>query len=415
MRKIKWFGIIIVLILLAVNFTPQVQYIRNLPDQVSIQSGNIEDVKLDLPFFALASYGSMQASAGQDERLKDVAPDSQPEEQGEIEISVLGIPVKTITVSRNDNRMIIAGGHSVGVALYTKGALIVGVTDIVDETGKTRNPAKEAGLQAGDIIEAADGQTIQDARHLTQIIDSLNGKALSLLVMSQGEKKHTTIQPVKDSSNHYKLGMWVRDSTAGVGTLTFYDPVTRKYACLGHPITDIDTQEILTVKEGELLRSEIYDVRQGMAGEPGELIGAFPSVSDTLGSIEKNCEFGVYGEMYRDMRNTLYPELMEVATQSDVKLGKATLLTTIDSTGIQEFECEITRVSNQSQASAKGMVVKITDDRLLSVTGGIVQGMSGSPLIQRDKLIGAITHVFVSDPTQGYGMHIEWMLQQTDE
>ena len=224
------------------------------------------------------------------------------------------------------------------------------------------------------------------------------------------------VSPVQDKDDgQFKLGLWVRDSTAGVGTLTYYDPSNQSFASLGHPITDVDTQEILSVKEGEILESKILDIKQGQAGTPGELKGSFSASQTRLGKIETNNEFGIYGKMYDEINNSIYSEPLEVGAQDNVKLGKATLLTTIDSSGIQEFECEIVKANRQNVPSSKGMIIKITDPELLETTGGIVQGMSGSPVIQDGKLIGAVTHVFINDPTQGYGMYIDWMLEQSDQ
>jgi stage IV sporulation protein B len=220
------------------------------------------------------------------------------------------------------------------------------------------------------------------------------------------------VTAVKDrNDNVYKLGLWVRDSTAGVGTLTFCEPGTLKFASLGHAITDVDTQEILSVKQGQIVKSQIIDVRQGLKGTPGELKGVFRT-DEPIGTILKNCTYGIYGVFYKLEINDLYPEPIEVGRMNAVELGKATILTTVDSSGVKEFDCEIVKAVEQTAKADKGLVVHITDPQLLKQTGGIVQGMSGSPIIQNGRIIGAVTHVFINDPTYGYGIYIDWMLEE---
>ncbi|MGI6168521.1 MAG: SpoIVB peptidase [Christensenellales bacterium] len=413
MRRKRWIGVIFVVLFLLINFNPDIQMLRSLPSQIVAENRTAALGSLDIPFFAKASYeNDSTVSSGQDQSLEDV---TSPVSQEKIEISILGIPIKQIDILTNEEKAVVVGGQSIGVALYTKGALLVGTSDVIDSNGQTRNPALEAGLKPGDIIEAANGETIEDAAHLSEIINEMGSREFVVEISRNQETMHFNLTPVYDAYEaKYKLGMWVRDSTAGVGTLTYYDPVSQNYASLGHPITDVDTQEILSVKDGEIVASEIIDIRQGMAGDPGELQGSFSSKQEVLGSIEKNNEFGIYGKMYEELHNPIYTHPVAVAKQEEVRIGKASILSTIDSGGIQEFECEVVKATKQTTASPKGMIIKITDAKLLEQTGGIVQGMSGSPILQGGKLIGAVTHVFINDPTQGYGMYIEWMLQQSE-
>jgi stage IV sporulation protein B len=210
----------------------------------------------------------------------------------------------------------------------------------------------------------------------------------------------------------YRLGIWVRDSTAGVGTLTFYDPESRCFGALGHAITDVDTGVLLSVKNGEIMQSTIIDVKQGRRGEPGELKGVFSGRQRVIGNILRNTQYGIYGKMYRSLPKFYFDQPLPVCSQYDVQVGKASILTTVDEEGIKEFEIQIIKVNIQQHPSSKGMVIEITDPELLERTGGIVQGMSGSPIIQNGRIVGAITHVFVNDPKKGYGIFIEWMLEE---
>jgi len=207
----------------------------------------------------------------------------------------------------------------------------------------------------------------------------------------------------------------VRDSTAGVGTLSFYDPDTGKYAALGHAITDGDTGSVLSVSEGQVLRAEIVAVQKGQKGAPGELKGSFLREGEVLGDIRRNSILGIYGSLEEDAANPLYPDGLPIGLRSGVHTGAATILASVDGTGVHEYAIEITRVNPQTAPAPKSMVIRVTDERLLAATGGIVQGMSGSPIIQDGRIIGAVTHVFVSSPDQGYGVYIDWMLEETNK
>ena len=206
----------------------------------------------------------------------------------------------------------------------------------------------------------------------------------------------------------------MRDSTAGVGTLSFYDPQTKSYGALGHAITDLDTDIILPIRDGIILRSTVVGIRKGERGAPGELQGTFLRDRAELGDIRSNTEFGIFGKAAEPIVNPLYPDGLPIASRANVHTGPATILTTLDDSGIQEFDVEITRVSQQDTAAQKSMTLRVTDPVLLEKTGGIVQGMSGSPILQDGRIVGAVTHVFVNNPTQGYGVFIDWMLEQAD-
>jgi stage IV sporulation protein B len=256
---------------------------------------------------------------------------------------------------------------------------------------------------------------IESSNQLADLIAQYGQTVLKLSVLRDDQPLTIFIRPVADREDgKLRLGIWVRDSTAGVGTLTFYDPVSGCFGALGHPITDADTGTLLSVKDGEIVRSRIIDVKQGEKGTPGELKGVFPNDSVPIGKIESNTRFGIYGKSYGAPNNPLYPAAIPVAPQSAVHTGPASILTTVDDTGVREFSCNIIRITRQSEPAAKGMVIEITDPDLLARTGGIVQGMSGSPILQDGCIVGAVTHVFISDPTKGHGIFIDWMLVTGD-
>lgn len=398
-------------------FSPQMQTIRSLPDAYYLQLGQNKVIE-ELSQNDITIRGeSVEVRANGDQTLAEAKAARGIEldgvEQGNATITVhlFGLPVKQVSVNVVEERTVIPGGQSIGVALRTQGALVVGTSDILTADGQSVNPAQEAGISPGDVIRTVNGKEIQDAEDLSDAVNSLSG-SVTLGVLKDGVLREVVVTPRADAQDgKLRLGLWVRDSTVGVGTLTFYDPQSNMFAALGHAITDIDTKARLSVSSGEIMQSRIIDIKQGLRGEPGELKGSFSS-SETLGSIEKNTDFGIFGKAYNPIDNPLYPNGLSVATQDEVVLGPAEILSTIDESGVQSFSCEIVRTQTQSAPNQRGMVFQITDQRLIDTTGGIVQGMSGSPIIQNGKIIGCVTHVFINDPTRGYGMYIEWMLEK---
>ena len=377
-------------------FSPmQVQW-RSIPDTMSLTREQLQSYQ----------SGTWTVTATQDESLSDVGAAT-----GEMVWSFLGLPLKKVKVEVSADKRLIPGGQALGVAMRTDGVLIVGVS----EAAEGISPAKTAGLMAGDVIRSVDGQAITTAKELTDALTKAGTKPIPVAYERAGEKRTVLLTPYRDGeTGAVRLGAWVRDSTAGVGTLSFYDPDTGRYAALGHAITDGDTGAVLTVSEGKILTADIVAVQKGQKGLPGELKGSFLRDGQVLGDIRRNNVLGIYGTMDKAAVNPLYPEGLPIGLRSGVHTGAASILSTVDGTGIQEYAIEITRVNPQSAPAPKSMIIRVTDERLLSTTGGIVQGMSGSPIIQDGRLIGAVTHVFVSDPTQGYGLYVDWMLGEAD-
>ena len=298
----------------------------------------------------------------------------------------------------------------IGVSLFTNGVIVAGNSDISCQDGKKVNPAMQAGLFDGDIITKVNGQQLLNARQLGQLVEESKDKPIKLSVLRNNKSVEVNITPAYDVyEKKYRLGLWLRDSTAGIGTITYADNENKKYAALGHAITDPDTGTILPVGTGEIVECTINDIVKGKKGIPGELKGSFRLNSPAYGSISANTEFGLYGDTYSDIINELYPQGVQVASRNSVKEGKATILTTVDGQGIQEYEINIIKANKQDVRASKSMIIEVTDQRLLEKTGGIVQGMSGSPILQNGKLIGAVTHVLISDPQKGYALYIDWM------
>ncbi len=266
------------------------------------------------------------------------------------------------------------------------------------------------GIYPGDSILAADGVKLVGFADLKDAVDRCGGNSIAFRIQRDGQEMTLNATPKQDQSGAYRLGVWARDSTAGVGTLTFIDPDKRSFGALGHAVTDSDTGRLLIVREGTVYPSSIVGIEQGLQGKPGELRGIFSTDSAELCKISKNTDFGIYGSVTGDLGDAIYPEGLPIATQSMVEEGPAQILSTLDDSGVKAYDCRIVKVTRQSAPATRSMVIEVTDPVLLERTGGIVQGMSGSPILQNGKIVGAVTHVYVNDPTRGYGLFIEWML-----
>lgn len=310
------------------------------------------------------------------------------------------------TGTQSVGRVLIPGGQAIGVALKTQGVLVV---------AKTTREENKSPLRVGDVILSVQGQAVAGAGELAQCVNDAQADSVSLLVLRKG--KEITVQaaaPVDAADGRRRLGVWVRDSTAGVGTLSYIDPVTQAYGALGHAIVDGDTGGMVSVREGAILRADVVGVTRGQSGQAGELKGSFLKEGEQIGTLQINSSYGIYGRMGEQANGLLYPEGLPIGTRSEVHEGAATIIATVDGEGPKEYSVEIQRCFAQDAPSQKGMILRVTDKRLIEKTGGIVQGMSGSPILQDGKIIGAVTHVYLSDASQGYGMYIEWMLRQSD-
>ncbi len=319
---------------------------------------------------------------------------------------------RNASVDVMSEKVLIPGGQSVGVKMDVSGVLVVGLEEIVGIDGKRVNPGILSGVQIGDTIIAINDREVYRADEVQQIINDIKGP-VTLKIKRNDEILKIDIVPIlSETDGMYRLGIWVKDKTAGIGTLTYYDPSNGLFGALGHGIVDPATRKILPVDSGLLLESKVKEIEEGEDGEPGEVKGIFYHADEPLGSLEYNCEFGIFGEAYQHIDNPLYGKPLVVGTREQVELGKAYILTTLKNNEIKRYDIEIESIYEQSEPTDKSMVIKVTDERLLDECGGIVQGMSGSPIIQNDRIIGAVTHVFVNDAQRGYGLFIEWMLEQ---
>jgi len=324
------------------------------------------------------------------------------------ELMFLGsVPIKNIKVSVVKQVSVVPSGETFGVKFYTAGVVVVGMTD-VDTAEGAKNPAYEAGIREGDVILAINGKSVTSNSEVSALFSASNGKSITVSLKRGNVGFSVTFKPALSvSTNSYKAGLWVRDSTAGIGTITYYNPSNYSFAGLGHGICDVDTGKIMPLLTGDVVKVNMTGIVKGTSGQPGELLGV---LSDTVwGNLYMNNETGVYG--FLNSVNVGKP--VPVAMKQEVTEGPAEIIATIDNSGPKKYSVEIEKIHFNDDSPTKNMIIKVTDKNLLKATGGIVQGMSGCPIIQKGRLVGAVTHVFVNDPQRGYGIFAENMINSS--
>lgn len=378
--------------ILAVGGLSVVRMKNAIPDKVYIREGQ-KDGLTELFDWPMVTY-----------------PDTiDVSDQGSYQIpcSFLGVfPLKQVQVKTVEEKVLSVCGTPIGLYMETQGVLIVDTGEIVGEDGISREPAENIA-KSGDYILEVNGSPIARKKQLIEKIQESQGESIELLVNREGEEIPIALNPVKAQDSSYKLGIWVRDNTQGIGTMTYVEE-NGKFGALGHGISDTDTGELLDVAGGELYEAEILSIRKGTKGVPGELSGYIEYQTDKkLGTIEKNTEKGIYGTLDHWVKPL--DKQVSVAYKQEVKKGPAQLVTDLGD-GVQTYEIQITDIDEEQADTNQAFEIQVTDSQLLAKTGGIVQGMSGSPILQEGKIIGAVTHVFVQDSAKGYGIFIENML-----
>lgn len=365
-----------------------------LSDTYKVQSGQTLEISSNIP--VKATY--LDSSAAQGKVINTVG------DEYTVELKILGlIPVGKANVEIIDDMYVSVLGTPFGMKIYTEGVLVIALSE-VDAASGNISPGRACGLKEGDYIVTLDGKKVFTNEDVSLIIEQSGGRALNVVVNREGKILPLTLSPEKSvSTDTYKAGIWVRDSSAGIGTLTFYYPSTNVVCGLGHGICDKDTGSLLTVNSGQLVGAEIIALKKAVSGEPGELTGRI--TLSRYGDIVINSNCGVYATA---TRNYSTENLLPVALKQEIKNGDATVITTISGSAPKEYACTV-KICDES--GVQNLIVKITDQELINATGGILQGMSGSPIIQNGKLIGAVTHVLVDDPTRGYGIFAENMLE----
>lgn len=351
---------------------------------------------------------------------QDLTLQSSDSTNYDIDLTLFGkIPIRKLHVDVMEPPKVIPCGHAIGVLVASRGVIVVGHIPVYGVDRKQYYPAKQAGLKVGDVLLAVDSTIIHNVEDMERFLAKVeDDKPLTLTIQRQEKIIKRQIQPVLTEiqpQKKYMLGIFIEDPAAGVGTLSFYTPSNRAFAGLGHQIANIGGQNGIKLEWGEIVLAHINGVRIGTPGKPGEKIGIFNAAQNPIGKIHKNCKFGIYGTAYPGFEEYLKEKPIPIAFSSQIKEGPALIYTVINGTEVEAFKVEIIKVYKQSQPRDKGLVVKVTDERLLEVTGGIIQGMSGSPIIQDGRLVGAVTHVFVNDPTRGYGVLAEWMVRESSQ
>ena len=398
-RKYRHFILFcLVLDLLAVVFLGYRYLDRKIPDEIHIDRNSGLDFS-SLSGIPFVSFGDTITVSG--------------EGSYQLPCTLLGkIHFKDIKVTPTEADSILVSGSSVGIYMETSGVLVIDTGEILSSDGQIQDPAKNL-LKPGDYIVALNQQKISCKQDLIDDLKDLDGSAVTVSIRRENSLVPVSLTPVQDSSGKYKLGIWVRDDTQGIGTLTF---VTEdgKFGALGHGISDVDTGNLLSIKGGKLYCAQILGVQKGAKGTPGELSGLIRYRNDNvIGTINSNSENGIYGNFTgnfgNDSQQSIALRKMKIGYKQELQVGPASILCNVGD-GVKEYDAKITRIDMNHEDSNKSFVIQVTDPELIDTTGGIVQGMSGSPVLQNGKVVGAITHVFVQDAASGYGIFIENML-----
>lgn len=418
-RRRLWF-VCVFLFMGMLIATPLVVSNFFLPSEIKLMVGEEHHFSFDLPLKASIKKGDQliikdDAEQFVENKMIDL---NQPlyvtmleEGEADVTLSFMGlIPLKTVSVRAMPSQMLIPCGDIVGIKVDTKGVMVLGVGEFESES-QVVSPCKGV-VEVGDIILACNGKDIKSKEDFRHYIEASEAQKVNLLLTHKGQEKSVCVKPCYSASDdEYKIGLWVKDSTQGIGTITYIQPESGEFGALGHGITDTQTHILTPVRSGEIMEVMITGITKGKKGMPGELSGKIDySEENHLGTVRTNNALGIYGKMDMSYLKNIKNEALPIAFQDEVHEGKASIMVDLTGNGVKEYEVEIQKVSKYSSEPSKSIVVRITDEELLALTNGIIQGMSGSPIIQDGKIIGAVTHVFVHDPTRGYGIFIENML-----
>jgi len=416
------FGLILSALVVLLCFSPQAQSLFSLQEEQRLSVGENLELFLKLPpsFMKAVSVSiqegeklfSLDGNTSIASYTLGESPLAVKPGQVKLQLKLFGfIPLKEINVNVFPDLKLVPGGHSIGVLLRTDGVMVVGYSPVLTENNEPVFPARDADIAVGDVIVEVNGTKVVTDDQLKQIVTAAGKGRLTIKVRRNGKEMVKYVYPKYcQDTKSYRIGLFVRDNAGGVGTLTFYDPVTKKYGALGHVIADAATNQKIKILRGKIMLASIEDIQKAKKGAPGEKVGIFVENSD-LGTIEKNESCGIYGIINGELTNSLYSEPLPIEYSNRIHPGEAQILTVLKDHEIKKYDIVIEKVmGNLGRMDGRNMIIRIKDPELLKQTGGIIQGMSGSPIIQDGKIVGAVTHVFVNDPTRGYGVFIENML-----
>jgi len=422
-RKRKCFGLILATLIGIICSSAPFQTYASLPDEIRLFPGQARDIDFSIPISAEVTLDHpdvihLNGEAKQSLSMKlnhPISLSSHKTGNAEMSVKLFGaIPYKKVKLNVIPDLKVIPGGQTIGVKIRSAGIMVVGHHLVRTEDDRKFSPGKQADIQTGDLIMEMNGQRINDVKKVSELVEKAgkSGEPIRLKIKRKEKLFEVDLTPAYDVEDRaYRMGLYIRDSAAGVGTLTFYAPDQGVYGALGHVITDMDTQMPIEVGSGEIIHSTVTSISKSQNGSPGEKRAHFFREDKVLGNIEKNTRFGIFGKMKDFPEYGMIREPIPVAFAEEVHPGPAKIMTVVEGNRVESYDIEIVYAAKQETPATKGMIIRIVDPRLLEKTGGIVQGMSGSPIIQDGKLVGAVTHVFVNDPTSGYGCFIEWMLQ----
>lgn len=371
--------------------------IEFLPEEVTLLSGEKYSVK---KLYGTEITATSKTGASSSEKI-------------DVEVSLFGkLNVKKISVNVLDNIEVVPIGKIIGLKLYTNGVLIVGMSEIENINNEMERPFENVDIKEGDTIIKINETEIDSIESLKEEVNNSNGNLINLTLVRDGTILTSNIIPTKTEEDEYKLGLWVRDAATGVGTITYYEPQTKQFAALGHGITDSDTDKLIDIESGELVTSNIVSIKKGESGKPGEIKGSILN-GLTIGNVNKNSIFGIYGELTNlSSLNIDNSKVLKVALRNEIKTGKATVICNLDGKQTKEYSIDIDKIYYDNDSSNKSFIISVTDKELIEKTGGIIRGLSGAPIIQNGKFIGAVTNVLVQDPKIGYGVFADLMIKE---
>lgn len=396
--KKKYFIILFILLLIYI-YIINIEYI---PEKIFLIDGEKHNIKI-LSGITINESEKQIQETWQNQNVKI----------NNYDVILLGkIKVKEVSVITYPKLKVIPAGNLIGLKLYTDGVLVIGTSEIKNIDGVNEKPFENSTIKEGDIIKEINNQKIDSTRNLQKIINDSQGEKVEIKYLRDNQYYLTEIKPIKIAENEYKLGLWVRDSASGVGTMTFYEPERKRFAALGHGISDGDTGELLNIATGEIVNAKVVNVTKGKRGFPGEIRGKI-SNEETIGKINENTNFGIFGIEDKAIQiNNKYKDGVEVALREEIKIGKASMLATLKNGETKEYEVNVVEIDEDNNYNNKSFKIEITDQNLLNESGGIICGMSGAPIIQNNKLIGALTNVLVADPKMGYAVFSDIMIKE---
>lgn len=404
-KKIK-ISIITTILLIIYAYTLSIQAI---PDNITIIEGEKINLKTIIGLNAnLVEKNNVIETLAQNQEKTTNTPGKKT-----VKISLFeNIFLKDINVDVLPKTQVIPVGNIAGIKLYTNGVLVVGMSEVEGIDNKKYKPYENTGIQQGDRIIAINNSNIKNTEELIKKVNSSKGEDIKIQYIHEQQTEECSIKPVETSKKEYKLGLWVRDSAAGVGTVTFYSQSTNGFAALGHGLQDIDTDQLINISSGEFVTTKILGIEKGEKGDPGRIQGTLDGQKN-IGTIMQNTKFGIYGNVDNiSSLNIDKSKEMDVALRDEIKTGKAYILSSLENGKVEQYEIEIEKIYRDNDYDNKSMRIKVTDERLIEKTGGIIQGMSGSPIIQNGKFVGAVTHVLINNPLEGYAVFGDIMVKQ---